>query len=179
MHEYLDRRYALALYEIAEEKGKVNEYLDTIKEIIELINGNTEFLEIIRHPNLSTSKKKEMFTSIFRGKVDEEILAFLLILIEKGRILELDKILEEMNKVNLERTSTLIARVKTVVPLLEDERTALINKLQLKFNKKIIMEEEIDPSIIGGVFVQVGNNIIDGTIKGKFDTIRKMTLKTE
>ena len=140
---------------------------------------NNDFLEIIKHPQLSTAKKKEMFSNIFKGKVEEDVLEFLLILIEKGRILELDKVLLEMRKIDLERSRTLIAKVKTVVPLLEEEKSALTNKLQLKYNKTIILKEEIDETIIGGVFVRVGNDIIDGTIRGKFDTIRKLTLKRE
>jgi F-type H+-transporting ATPase subunit delta len=72
-----------------------------------------------------------------------------------------------------------VAIVKTVVPLFPDERDALTKNLQLKYNKKIILNEEIDKDIIGGVYVRVGNDVIDGTIKSKFEDIRKMTLKTE
>jgi F-type H+-transporting ATPase subunit delta len=179
MHEYLDRRYALALYEVADKKGKAKDYIDTLGEILGIINENVDFIEIIRHPHLSTSKKKEMFENIFKGRVEEDILSFLLILIEKDRILTLQSILEEMKKIHLERNHTLAAFVKTVVPLLEEERTALIQKLQAMYSKNIILNEEIDTDIIGGVFVRVGNDVIDGTIKAKFDQIRKLTLKTE
>lgn len=179
MHEYLDRRYALALYEIGVQKGKLNDYIESLSEIIKLINENSEFYEIVKHPQLSTSKKKEMFISVFKGKVEEEVLSFLLILIEKGRIAELEKILEEMKKIDFERSNTLIAQVTTVVPLLQEERSALLNTLQLKYNKTIILEEEIDSSIIGGVYVKVGNDIIDGTIRGKFEAMKRLTLKTE
>ena len=50
MYEYLDRRYALALYNVAEEKGKVEEYLSNLREIVELIDNNEEFQQIIKHP---------------------------------------------------------------------------------------------------------------------------------
>jgi F-type H+-transporting ATPase subunit delta len=179
MHEYLDRRYALALYEIGEEKGIVEDYLQSIAEIDKLIMGNKDFLDVIKHPQLSTSKKKDMFTCIFKGKVEEEVLTFLLILIEKDRILELNKILTEMKKIHLERSNTLIANVTTVVALLEEEKNELIHKLHLKYNKKIILKEAIDETIIGGVYVRVGNDVIDGTIRGKLDAIKRLTLKTE
>ena len=55
MYEYLDRRYALALYEVAEQKGKVDEYLSDLREICELIDNNKDFLEVI---NILTNRYK-------------------------------------------------------------------------------------------------------------------------
>ena len=52
MYEYLDRRYALALYEVAEQKGKVDEYLGDLREICELIENNKDFFEVIKHPQI-------------------------------------------------------------------------------------------------------------------------------
>ena len=74
MYEYLDKRYALALYEVAEEKGKVEEYLNDLREICDLIDNNKDFYEVIKHPQISTRKKKQTFINIFKGKIDEELL---------------------------------------------------------------------------------------------------------
>jgi F-type H+-transporting ATPase subunit delta len=179
MYEYLDRRYALALYEVGEERGKAEDYLKELEEISSIIETNEDFLEIIKHPHLSTSKKQEMFENIFKGKVDDDILSFLLILIEKARLLSLKEILNEMKKIHLDRNRTVIVHIKTVVPLNDEERAELTTKLQNKYSRKVILNEEIDASIIGGVYVRVGNDIIDGTIRSKFEDIRKLTLKTE
>ena len=73
MYEYLDRRYALALYEVAEQKGKVDEYLGDLREICELIENNKDFFEVIKHPQIGTKQKKKTFINIFKGKIDEEI----------------------------------------------------------------------------------------------------------
>lgn len=178
-HEYLDKRYALAIYEVAEEKDKVEEYLEELTEVIKVIDENLELIEIMKHPDLSTSRKKQIFENIFKGKLDEDILSFLLILIDKKRILDMDGILEELKVIHLERIKTLAANVKTVIPLTKEERDTLISNLQKKYNKTIILNEEIDKSIIGGVFVRVGNDIIDGTIKNKYETMKKLTLKSE
>lgn len=179
MQEYLDRRYALALYEVSEEKGKAEEYLDELSEVIQIMQGNEEFLQIVKHPHLSTSKKKDMFESIFKGRISDDVLSFILILIEKNRILNLSGILDEMKKIHLDKNKKVIAYVKTVVPLMENEKAALKEKLEKKYNRTIILNEEIDKEIIGGVFVRVGNDVIDGTLKTRFDEIRKLTLKTE
>ncbi|MDD6796412.1 MAG: F0F1 ATP synthase subunit delta, partial [Clostridiaceae bacterium] len=73
MYEYLDKRYALALYEVAEEKGKVDEYLKDLRAICKLIDDNRDFQEVIKHPQISTKKKKDTFISIFKGNIDDDL----------------------------------------------------------------------------------------------------------
>lgn len=179
MYEYLDRRYALALYEVAKEKDKVDEYINDLREICDLIENNKDFYEVVKHPQISTKNKKRTFINIFKGKIDEELLSFLLILIEKDRILYLREKLNEMEKIDLERKNILSAVVKTAVPLLESEISNLQEKLEKQYNKKIIITTEIDKSLLGGVYVRVGNDVIDGTIKSKLEEMKDIMLKRE
>ena len=177
MYEHLDKRYALALYTVAEEKGKIEEYMSELREIVALMRDDLEFLKIIKHPLISTSAKKKMFIKIFKGKIDEELLSFLLILIEKDRILFTAQKLSEMEKIHLERNNTLLVEVKTVIPLQDTERENLRNKLKDMYDKKIIFEERLDKNIIGGVYIRVGDDVIDGTIKNKLDEMKKLMFK--
>lgn len=179
MYEYLDRRYALALYQVAEEKGKVEEYMQDLREICDLFYNNQEFYEVIKHPQISTTKKKETFTKIFKGNIDDEILSFLLLLIEKDRILYLREKLSQMEKIHLERNNTLVANVKSVIPLTQNQVEKLKVTLEKKYDKKLILEFEIDKSIIGGLYVRVGNDVIDGTIRSKLDEMKALMLKKE
>lgn len=179
MYEYLDKRYALALYEVAEKKGKVEEYISDLKEICEFIDNDKSFQEAIDHPKVSTLKKKEVFTKLFKGQIDEELLSFLLILIEKGRIHYLKQKLNEMEKIHLEKTNTILANVKTAVPITDEQLNALKAKLENQYKKNIIIEAEVDKNILGGVFVKVGNNVIDGTVKSKLREMKDIMLKSE
>lgn len=176
MYEYLDRRYALALYKVAEANNKVEQYLNELRAICDLIDSNKNFYEVIKHPQISTKKKKETFINIFKDSIDEELLSFLLILIEKDRILYLREKLNEMEKIHLEKNNTLLAIVKTAVPLLESELNELKDKLEKKYNKTIIITAEVDKSLLGGVYVRVGNDVIDGTVKSKVDELKGLML---
>ena len=179
MYEYLDRRYALALYRVAEEKGKVDQFMDEMKQIVELVEKDANLRLLIEHPQVSTSQKKALFETIFKGKIEDDILSFLNLLLEKGRILELSSMLTQMKGIYLEKHNTAIAEVKTVLPLLENEKEQLVQNLQKKFNKTITLKEEIDPAILGGVYVKVENEVIDGTVKSKIDEMKKIMLKRE
>jgi F-type H+-transporting ATPase subunit delta len=176
MYEYLARRYAVALYEVAEEKNKTDEYISDLKQIITLIKENNDLSQVINHPKISTSKKIEIFKQVFQGKIDKEIISFLLILIEKDRIVELEAVIFQMEKVRLEKNNEVVAIVKTVVPLNDNERTSLVDKLKAKYKKSIILKESIDLSILGGVYVRVGDDVIDGTVKNKIDEMKKLML---
>jgi F-type H+-transporting ATPase subunit delta len=179
MNEYVDRRYALALYQVAEEKGKVEQFVDELKNVAGLINNDKDFQLLIQHPQVSTSNKKKMFEDLFKNKIESDVLSFLGLLIEKGRIRELESMLSQMEKIYLEKHNTSIARVVTVLPLLEEEKSELIDKLQKKYNKKILLQEELDSDILGGVYVWIDNEVIDGTVRSKIEEMKKLMLKRE
>lgn len=177
MYEFLDRRYALALYEVGEENQKLDEYVNDFTQVAGLIKTNESIIQVIRHPQISTSGKKKIFMEIFKGKIDEKLLNFLLLLVEKKRIDDIDGILNQLNIISLEKHNKVIAEVKTVIPLTDDEKTALTDKLSKKYNKTVILKETIDKSIIGGVYVRVGDDVIDGTVKFKLESMKKVMLK--
>lgn len=179
MYEYLDRRYALALYKVAEEKNKVEEYLEDLRKICDIIDNNKEFYEVIKYPQISTKQKKKIFNDVFKGKIDEELLSFLLILIEKGRILYLRQKLHQMEQIHLEKENKVVAEVKSVIELTEDQTLKLKEKLEKKYNKTVIIKHEIDKSIIGGLYVRVGNDVIDGSVKSRLEDMRAIMLKME
>lgn len=176
MYEFLDKRYALALYKIAEEKDKVNEYIGVIGEICDIIDNDEGLHQIVEHPQISTSEKKKIFEKIFKGKVDDDILAFLELLIDKGRILYLREKLNQMKKIRLKKLNTVEGVVKSVVPLTDDEYDRLLKKLEKKFSKHILLDRQIDKSLIGGLYVKVENEVIDGSIKTKYDDMRLLMI---
>ena len=179
MYEYLDRRYALAIYEVAEKKGKVDEYLRDLREICDLIDNNQDFHEVIKHPQINTTKKKKLFIDIFKDKIDEDLLSFMIILIEKKRILHIREKLNQMENIDLERKNTIRGVVKTAIPLLSEELEQLKVIFEKKYDKTILFDTKLDKSILGGVYVKVGNDVIDGTVKSKIEEMKDLMLKKE
>jgi len=179
MHEYLEKRYALALYNIAERKNQVDEYLSEISDLVDILDSDTDLQKIVLLPQISTTKKKEIITNVFQNKVNEDILSFLILLLEKKRFMELGGISKAMKEIHLQKNNTVIANVVTVIPLNNEERNSLREKLSTMYNKKIIFEEKLDSEIIGGVFVRIGDDVIDGTVKSKIFEMKRLMLKRE
>ena len=84
-----------------------------------------------------------------------------------------------MEKIHLEKLNVLQGIVKTTVPLEENEYNSLVDKLEKKYNKEVILKKEIDPEILGGIYVRIGNDVIDGTVKTRLDDLEKLMLATE
>ncbi len=178
MYEHLDRRYALAVYQLGEEKGKVEEYISEIQQVVDVIKSNEEFQSIIKHPQINTVRKKEIFIKIFKGRLSEDILSYLLLLIDKDRILYLEEKLDEMKKIHLEKNNTIIAIVKSVIPLQDSQIEKLRDKLSKQYNKKIIIQTEIDTRILGGLYIRVGGDVIDGTLRIKLEEMKKIMIES-
>lgn len=179
MYEFLDKRYALALYEIAQEQDKVIEFIDDLREANRVIKSNEEFKEILENPNISKRRKKEIIKEIFGGKTFEAIVSLLCVLVDKGRILYLEEKIRQMEIIYLERHDILEATVTSVIPLTDQEFSKLHEKLEKKYGKKVILSKKIDESILGGLFVRVGNEVIDGTVAGKYKEIKNIMMSSK
>ncbi|WFF74082.1 F0F1 ATP synthase subunit delta [Proteiniclasticum sp. QWL-01] len=178
MYEFLDKRYAQALYDVAKSKDKVNKYIQDLTAVVQVIDESAEFQQLIKHPEISLKEKKKFFIQLFKGKMDEDLLTFLLILIEKDRILFLREKLEELKKTDLDERGILVARIRTVQPLKDYQRTALRQKLMDRYQKQIELEETIDPDLIGGILIQVGDQLIDGSVRSMLDDLKKSMITT-
>jgi len=84
MYEFLDRRYALALYEMCKEAGNIETVLEELGEVVEEMDNNEGLIKIIRNPQINKHNKKRIFEELFKGKIEDELLSFLLLLIDKG-----------------------------------------------------------------------------------------------
>ncbi len=175
MYEFLDRRYALALYKTCQEKGKVDKIMEEFEGIVNGMANNEGLIKIIKHPQISKSAKRRIFKEIFSGKIDEELLNFLILLIDRERILFLKEKYEQFKLIHLENNNTVIANVKTVISLSSEQRERLKDKLEYMYKKKVILQEEIDPKLIGGLMIRVGSDVIDGSIKNKLTEFKDLS----
>ena len=173
MAELVAKRYAEALFEVAEEMGKLDGFKEEINGVSKVFEDEERLMTIFQHPKLSKKEKKDIVNSIFKGRVSQEILNFLYIIIDKGRERFISDISKSYTSLSNEKQGIVEAKAITAVPLGEEEKKNLEERLSKKLDKKIILTNMIDESILGGVLVRIEDKVIDSSIKGRLEEIEK------
>ncbi|WP_352419714.1 F0F1 ATP synthase subunit delta [Proteiniborus sp.] len=173
MAKLIGKRYAEALYEVALELDKLEQFKDEIKAISQVLESEPKLKTIFEHPKLSKDEKKDIINSIFKGRVSQEILNLCYIVIDKGRETNLSDICEEYTKLSNIKQGIVEATAITAVPMQNKEMKKLEKQLSMKLDKKVLLSNVIDSTIIGGVLVKIGDKVIDASVKGKFEELYK------
>lgn len=171
------RRYARALFQVAKSLNRTEGFLEEFRELSKIMLENRELRDFLDYPNITNSEKKNVIQEIFKGRVDQEIIQLIYILLEHNRLERIRAIYYDYKYLVYKDKHMKIAYATTAVKMKDEEMDMLKNKLSQKYNCDIEIQNIVDPGVIGGVYLRVGDRIIDGTIKGKFDDIKERLLK--
>lgn len=166
-------RYAEALYEIARRNNAVDTVEVEIKAVNDIIQGDRDLQKLLYHPRITAGDKKNLLKDLFGGKVSQVTTDFLSLLVERQREQFLGDIVDYyVNKANAERNIT-AAAITSAVELTKEERAKLADVLAKITNKKVQTSYAVDPSLIGGIVVRIGDRVIDGSIRTRLATMRE------
>lgn len=175
----LAAKYAKAIYEIAAESNMLDQVETQLRMVTSTIDEYSDLSTLIYHPRVLGQTKKETIKKIFSQDVADIVLKFLMLLIDKRREAVLPAIIHEYVTLANEARNVVEAEVTTALPLSNEQQTALINKLGLVTGKTIVLKTQINKAIIGGVIVQIGDKLIDGSIARQLQMIKNTLLNTE
>ncbi len=180
MAKLISKTYGDALFDLAVETDKVDVLLLEIEQLQEILAENAEFGSLMNHPKILKEEKVEVAKNVFAGRVSEELLGFLTIIITKDRYREIDGILTYFVAKVKEYKGIGIATVTTAVPLKEDQHKAIEKKL-LETTKYQSMEihYDVDASLIGGMVIRIGDRVVDSSISTKLNELQKDLLKVQ
>ncbi len=166
------KRYAVAIYDIAAEKGRVKEVYDTLNTIMETYLENLEFKNLVAHPLISKEDKKAFVKKVFPNfdEIEMDIIDYL---IDRDRLLDIKSIVAEYLKIYYEKNQIVDVEATFALEPSEAQKENLIKKLEVKTGKKINLTVKIDSSIIAGGILKIGDEIIDGSIKRQLETLWK------
>lgn len=173
MAKLVGKRYAEALYEVAIELDKLEEFKKEINAVADVFNKNPRLETIFTHPRITKAEKKDMVDKLFKDRVSNEILNLCYIVVDKRREKYLDDISKSYKDLSNDKLGIVEADAYTAVPMTEDEINKLQQKLSSSFKKTVELNTHIDKDIMGGVLVKVGDKVIDGSVKGKLREIQK------
>jgi len=170
------RRYATALFRTAKRIDQVDRILGDLKAIADLLRKDLNLKNFLEAPQILDQYKRELITTAFKRLISEALFSFLVLVLDKHRIeylLAMDKEYERLVK---EDQGILLTYVITARALDTVFRNRLKQELEKETGKKVEMILKIDPKIIGGIIVILGNKIIDRSIRHQLDELKEEML---
>lgn len=164
------RPYAEAIYKLAVKKNTLSIWSEALHflaavardERINLLSGN---------PKVSAQQLSGLFLDIGESKLNDESRNFILLMIENGRVNILPQVSELFEQLKAQHDGVLEAKIVSAFAMDDGQLTKLIASLEKKFKRRIEAEVSVDPELIGGVKVEIGDEILDTSVRGKLEAM--------
>ena len=170
-------RYAESLFDLAKEENKVTQYLDDIKLVGEVLDSDPQIVQFFNHVLIENDKKIQLLDQSFKGNVDQYVLNFLKLLVQSRRIRYIDDIVKSYINLSNQYLGIEEGMIYTPYELTDQQIQDIEKAISQKENKKVTLKVSIDPSLLGGIKVQIANRIYDGTIKNKVEMLKNELLR--
>ena len=168
--------YARSLFEVAKEKGTLDEVREQLGQIADALNADRELQVFFFSPYFSTEEKKDGLRKVIDG-ADPAVLNFLELLVEKHRTPALFRIRREYDVLWEHENKLLPVTITSAVELDEEIARRIGDQIGRQTGQRVELTQTVDPDIIGGLVLRVGNSILDASIRNRLDNLRKNVAK--
>jgi ATP synthase F1 delta subunit len=166
------RVYAEALFEVAREKGKLDAIRDELGQFADALDGDAHLRVFFFSPYFSTTEKVAGLVQAV-SDADPELLNFLELLIEKGRVQEVFRIRRRLDELWKQENRRIDVTVTSAVELDRAVVEKVGEEIERQTGQKVELASRVDDEIIGGIVLQVGNMVLDASIRARLDKLRK------
>ena len=158
----------------------MDDLLEEIGLLQKVLRENDDFGRLMTHPKINKDEKIRVVTDVFKGRISDELLGFLTIIISKDRYQEIDGILEYFLTEVKKYKGIGVATVTTAVPLRADQCKKVEQKLLNTTDyKSMEIHYEQDAALIGGMVIRIGDRVVDSSISTKLNELQKELLKVQ
>ena len=164
-------RYAKALFETAKTQAVNSDVYKDLELLKSIINEKTEFFNIIHNPTIKRNTKEILFSKIFKNRVQDLTMKFLLLLLNKGREAILSEVIRHYIDLDMADKGVLLAEVISAKPISENIKKDIKNKISA--NGNVQLTEKIDKSILGGLIINIGDSQYDASVRKKINNVKR------
>ena len=168
--------YARSLFEVAQDQDKLDTVRDELGEFADALNGSRELQMFLFSPYFSTTEKTEGLDKAISGG-DETVVNFLKLLIEKHRMPVVFRIRAELDRLWEEENRMLPVTVTSAVELDTGTVKQIGDRIAEQTDRTVDLSSKVDPDILGGIIVQVGNSVLDASIRNRLENFRKQVAR--
>lgn len=173
----ISSEYATALFALAIENGKENEYRNALEGILTVISENSEYIDFLASPAIPLKTRLNEVDRAFSSFAPEEVVSFVKVLCERGRIKEITECIEEFARLVDEKNKVSIAKVTSPVELTELQKIKLIEKLEKLSGNRVKLECIVDSAIIGGLMIEIDGKMMDGSVRYRLNDLKEVIKK--
>ncbi len=156
------------MFELALESGQTDTLFDEAKRMLGIVRTNEDLAKMMNHPKIVIEEKQKIIETVFQGRASREMVGLMLMIIAKGHYQDFGEVLEYFISRVKEHKKIGTAYITSAMELSLMQKDAIRRKLlettdyvQFEFNYKI------DPSLIGGIVIRIGDRVVDGSVKNK------------
>ncbi|WP_066176182.1 F0F1 ATP synthase subunit delta [Bacillus marinisedimentorum] len=173
-------RYAGALFEIAKERQMLDKAEQDLRLVKEVFSGDDELTTFLNHPKIENEQKKQVLMGAFFQSLSPEVMNTLLLLTDRRRGGSIQDVADSFIELANEERGVADAKAYSVRPLSDEETQALSDIFAKRVGKQSLsIENIVDPSLVGGVKLRIGNRIYDGSVSGKLERIKRELVTAE
>jgi ATP synthase F1 delta subunit len=165
------RIYAEALLEAARERGDLDTVRDEFDAFAGALEASPELAELLRNPQIEPDTKRDALEAALAG-ASETFRNFVRLVAEKGRAPELEDIHVEWQRLLAAEERVLELELTTAVELTDDEAAAIVAKIEQAAGRTVEATRSVDPELIGGLVLQAGSLRLDGSVRGRLNSLR-------
>jgi len=171
-HDPINTGYARALFEMAQAESVVARVEEELFRLRELLKANPELLQFLKDPNIKPEGKRQALSDLFQGRVHPLVLSSLISLSDQDRAGRVLHVIEEFSAIAGAARETITGEVTVVVTLDDATLGRMATELSRITGKNVKLLQKIDPAILGGAIITVGEQIIDGSLRRKLDQLK-------
>jgi F-type H+-transporting ATPase subunit delta len=167
----ISSRYAKVLFDLDTATDSFKERLQNFERLIGILKENPKLAKLLRDPHVAVVDKRQALEGLFA--CDQTFMNFLFYLIQKGRLANLGQIASDYRLTVNKYFDTWGADIVTAIPLDTDSEAKLKQKLEKDFHKKITLTKKVDPTIIGGAILLIGNEMVDWSVRNRLKKLKE------
>lgn len=180
MAKLVSKVYGDALFSLATEEDKLDVIWDEVKAIRDIIRENPDFVSVLCHPEMTQEKRRSVLEQIFKQNVSEDMMGFLYVLVDKGRMGEILSILDYFDKQAKEYKKIGVVNVSTPMPLSNAQKEQIERKLlEVSDYESLEMHYELEEGLLGGIVIRIGDRVLDNSIRTKMERLSRQLFKVK
>lgn len=164
--------YASALFAVAHAEDPLGEVDDELFRVARVLESSDQLMATLSDPRMESARRQQIVIDLLGGRAQPATVNLVSMVVGNGRVRDLPAIVDALTEMGAASRDSAVAEVRSAVALSEDQTARLTRALGQATGKNIEVKVVVDPSVRGGVVAQVGDTVIDGSVRRRLEQLR-------